>query len=64
MEDQHIYHHTDGTEKVKVKLMKMSKSYQWEISVKGNETESATMLALIEKTDADLQAKYGTKEEV
>jgi hypothetical protein len=44
----------------KVKLMKMSKGHQWEISMGGGEISFADILAEIRIVNDALQKEYGT----
>ena len=46
---------------VRVKLSKMSKGYQWEISADGPDPKA--VLSLIENTDHELTEKYATLDE-
>ena len=45
----------------KVKLMKMSKGYQWEITYEN--TDNDALLAEIKDLDGKLREEYGQKEE-
>lgn len=58
MAEETIYRDADP---IKVKLMKMSKGYQWEISIKGN--ESADILPQVWDIDQQLRDKYVVIEE-
>lgn len=58
MEDQHVYHHTDNTPRINVKVEKNTKGYNWEATVTGAATcEEA--LALLQQVTESLQRVYG-----
>jgi len=46
---------------IKVKLMKMSKGYQWEITYEN--TDDVKLLARLATVDAKLRADYGSVEQ-
>lgn len=56
-----VLHHTvKGEPEVRIKLMKMSKSYQWEISAEG--PDPGAVLLRLENVDKELRLKYGSDE--
>ena len=59
MEDQHVYHHYDNPvqEKVRVKLERNTKGYNYEISTSGETVDEA--LGLIREAEGKLKAEYG-----
>lgn len=56
--ESHVYHHYDKTpETIKVKLMKMSKGYQWEITFE--HVNDVTVLDTIASMNKALTEQYG-----
>jgi hypothetical protein len=54
---KHIY--SSAPDPLKVKVMKMSKGYQWEISYTG--ADQTKILEIIKSVDAALYAEYGAQ---
>ena len=48
-------------QKESVKLMKMSKGYQWEIKLLGNDIVSDFEIKRLEQLDKELKEKFGDK---
>lgn len=46
---------------VKIKLLKMSKSYQWEITAEGPDADA--LISLLKDTDQKLRQEYGVEGE-
>jgi len=61
MTEQIEYHKWLKDDTVKVKLMKMSKGYQWEITYEGEDTDK--VLARINEADTKLRLEYGEASE-
>jgi hypothetical protein len=59
---QHIHSYGKTPEPFKVKLMKMSKGYQWEISVSGDSISN--ILGIIGDVDEQLRETYEPVEAV
>jgi len=55
------YHKWLKDDTIKVKLMKMSKSYQWELSCEGEDSDA--VIARLQDADNKLRAIYNQPEE-
>lgn len=61
MENQTVeYHKWLRDDTLKIKLMKMSKGYQWELSCEGENTD--TVIARLKEADDKIRVIYGNKE--
>jgi hypothetical protein len=58
MEDQHIYHHSNETPTVYVKVEKNSKGYNWEVSVSNCKTIDEAV-SLLKEAEAKLAKSFG-----
>ena len=58
MEDQHIYHHSEESPRINVKVEKNSRGYNWEVSVSNAKTIEEA-ISLLKEAERKLAASFG-----